>query len=578
MTLEIRIYYESLEQAEYFIKPIIKPLLKKDITLKLIKLKGSYKYYSKKVAPIIFWKNPDILITLIKNGKEIPLTQIEFSSAVFTEDHELQRFDGLVASAINNCIYIKISPLNKTSSSEHGGNTNFNYIGPFATIYEKFKKIFFHFDWNCDRKGNVIVNKKYLSCPEKLTSFEKFIKELMEFIIKRDIENKNWIANFEKEIIKQKEFLEWKNKLDQFKKLQIVSLNTSRTSWNNSSKSLTLKINRFGHAMDPERGMLAYYGILCNSVISKMLFNEFNIAWYKDIPKEKEISKYISSKGLKKGVDFLYCFSLGSGLCNNNDFEILIQKFKNSNYSRLNIDLSDFIKKNYFNLNKSLRTIFKYSKCLIICDKKGNIRLKFQWKKINPKENYGGFDDLTKISKRNSLEEDDITYIVIHNILNLNKHRILAASYPGAQGDRVILVTPGTGWGQGRKYIDVVSYLPKKYTFLQENKGKYKPNPLQKEIEELSKYKNKKEYKSGINNFLKNFDKKAPQIIKIGIGFWANQNFTISKIKNLKINDLDYFIYVTQDMKDWIIWKTGNENIFNIMKGKVILPETFEVV
>lgn len=108
MIEEIRIYYESIEQANHLIYPIIKNKISEN-KIKLVRLKGSYEDYSKRVAPIIFWKNPDILITVIKNKEEFPLVQIEFSNAVFTEDHELQRFDGLVASAENNCIYAKIS-------------------------------------------------------------------------------------------------------------------------------------------------------------------------------------------------------------------------------------------------------------------------------------------------------------------------------------------------------------------------------------------------------------------------------------------------------------------------------------
>lgn len=113
MINEIRIYYESIEQGANYIKPIIENSLRKNklnVDVKLIRLKGSYSYYSQKVAPIIFWKDPDILITSVIDDVEYPLLLIEFSNAVFTEDHELQRFDGLVASAKNNCVYVKISP------------------------------------------------------------------------------------------------------------------------------------------------------------------------------------------------------------------------------------------------------------------------------------------------------------------------------------------------------------------------------------------------------------------------------------------------------------------------------------
>ena len=113
MLKEIRLYYESLEQAENYIKPLIESSLKKQnisIELKLIKLKGNSSYYSKHIAPLIFWKDPDILLTCVTENEEYPFLMIEFSNAVFTEDHELQRFDGLVAGANNNCIYAKISP------------------------------------------------------------------------------------------------------------------------------------------------------------------------------------------------------------------------------------------------------------------------------------------------------------------------------------------------------------------------------------------------------------------------------------------------------------------------------------
>ena len=83
MKEEIRIYYGSLEQAYNYITPILKKSLKgKEI--KLIKLKKGYTSFSKMVAPLIYWKDPDILLTWVKNGKEIPLVMIEFSNAVFT--------------------------------------------------------------------------------------------------------------------------------------------------------------------------------------------------------------------------------------------------------------------------------------------------------------------------------------------------------------------------------------------------------------------------------------------------------------------------------------------------------------
>ena len=60
MEREIRIYFESIEQVNHFILPAIVKALKKiklEIPIKLVKLRGNYKYYGRKIAPIIYWKD-----------------------------------------------------------------------------------------------------------------------------------------------------------------------------------------------------------------------------------------------------------------------------------------------------------------------------------------------------------------------------------------------------------------------------------------------------------------------------------------------------------------------------------------
>jgi len=581
MIKEIRIYYESLEQAVNYIMPlIVKTLQRNDLNIetRLIKLKGSYSYYSKNIAPIIFWKNPDILISAIINNKEYPLLEIEFSNAVFTEDHELQRFDGLIAAAENNCIYAKISPINKHSQNQHGGNIDFDYIGPFSLIYKKYKSMFYHFDWKCNDKGIVIVDDTYLSCPKEIKGFNNFMASLITFITKSKFNQEKWIKEFENYIQNNESFTEWKDKLEKFNLPNLKNFNTSRTEWIDSKKEFILKLNRFGHAMDPERGMLAYYGTRYDKTVSKMLFSEHNNAWYKDTPKETEIDGYIETSGLKNGYDYLYCFMLGSGLHNNKDFRELVFNFKNNKDKELNVQLTEFLNKNYHSLNKAMRTIFRNSIYFYIVDEKNNLRVKFTWKEFNKEEDYSKLPDTTNIKDRKYFDEDDVTYITVHNILKKNGYKIIAVSYPGAQADRVVLVAPGTGRRQQRRYIDIISFLPKKYTNLQENKGKYSPSQIQKEINELSKYKTEDDYKNAINSFIDRFENTAPKTIKIGVGFWANTRFSVSNLKELDIRRLDYFIYITPDMNEWSIWSTGKGDMFKITRGTVEIPKTFEVI
>jgi len=585
MEKEIRIYYESIEQGAHFVLPTVINTIKKSklkAKVKLIKLKGNYKYYGQKVAPIIFWKKPDILITLIDGDMEIPLILIEFSNAVFTEDHELQRFDGLVAAAESNCLYVKISPLSKESPSSHGGNIHFDYIKPYALIFNKYGIISFHFDWDVDEKGILITNENYLSCPNKIKSFDELLRFVFE-IINKDLTDE-WIKKLYEILSKQEDFKEWLDMLNKYVIKKETEIDTSRTrsvSKDNvfGENFLELKLNRFGHAMDPERGMLTFYGTLSDKIVSKMLFVTNNEVWYKDIPKENQIDDYLKKHGLKRGFDFLHCFMLGSGLFKNNDFKNIVSKFEKDSSESLSIDLTEFINNNFSKLNKALRVIFRFSKAFYIEDSNAKKRVIFSWKLLKMKNSFEDIDK-TPLKKLTELDEDLVTYITIHNIIKPNKFKILAASYPGAQADRVILIEPGTGRRQKRRYVDIISYLPsRKVTALQEDKGKFFPKEIQKCINEISRYKTDDSYKKALRNFQTRFEPSSvDSVIKVGVGFWSNPKFTISKIKDLDLKELDYFVYITPDMKQWKIWSTGNENIFSKNSGDVIIPLIFEVM
>lgn len=584
--MEVRIYFESIEQAYHYVFPIVQEVineLKNNDEIKLIKLTKNYDYYCKRIAPIIFWKDPDILLSIVEDEVEYPLLLVEFSSAVFTEDHELQRFDGLVAAAKNNCIYAKISPIGKQSPHEHGGNIKFDYAGPFSLIYNQFGKLFFHFEWKCNDNGVVMVNPDYVSCPPKIEEFEYLVRTILRETLKNGI-SEDWMGKVVKTLCERPYFVKWVEKIKNTAQADVRSLDTSRTRWLEKDdllgcSALELKLNRFGHAMDPERGMLAYYGSMVEKVISKMIFDEKNDAWYKDIPKEREMKDYINKEGLTTPYKFLNCFILGSNLHENKEFMNIVKKFENNMSQPIIIDLKEFIRNNFSRLSKALKTIFQYSTMFVIENTSGERKVIFKWEPYKELESFKDYKDITSIEERTVLEEDDVSYITIHDILKPNGYRIIAASYPGAQGDRVILVEPNKGRKQKRKYIDIICYLPKKATNLQENKGIFQARQIQQDIDELSKYKKEKNYKQGLKDFLERFANEATElVIKIGVGFWANKNFKLTKIKNLNLKELDYFIYITSDRKKWIIWVTGTDNVFSIMSGDVKVPKTYEVV
>jgi hypothetical protein len=584
--MEIRIYFESIEQANHYVLPIVQKSLQTlqvKSEVQLVKLAKNYRYYAKRVAPLIFWKEPDILISVVDHEIEYPVLLVEFSSAVFTEDHELQRFDGLVAAAKSNCIYAKISPTKKQSPSEHGGNVEFDYAGPFSLIYRKFGKLFFHFEWECDKTGVVKVDPNYLSCPPKIAEFEHLVHVILTEMVKTGYRD-DWIGRIARALESHKYFDEWIEKMQKAPKPEIALLNTSRTRWLEKDDFLNcgvleLKLNRLGHAMDPERGMLAYYGIIGEKTISKMIFDEENDAWYKDIPKEEKITDYIKRKGLKTPYDFIHCFALGSGLQSSCMFVEIVEKHEKTKSDPVIIDLSEFIKQNLSDLSKPLKTIFAYSALFVIENTLGERKAIFRWESYDESTIFGNYANATMIKERATIDEDDVTYITVHDILRPNGYSIIAVSYPGAQADRVILVEPKTGRRQKRKYLDVISYLPKKNTSLQENKGVYQSGKLQQDIIELTNYKREKAYKEGLEAFLERYGKDAVGlVVKIGVGFWAHQSFALSELKNLDLRDLDYFIYISSDRKKWAIWRTGKDDMFSLSSGNVCIPKTYEVI
>ena len=127
------IYYESLEQGIYYIKDNLKKI-DNDLEIRLVKKRqqsfnknGFKANYSKTMSNILLRKNPDLIVSCSIDNIEYPLIVLEFSTAVFTKDHEQQRADNFLIPINNNCIYVKVSPIEKDSGN-HGGDTNYNYL------------------------------------------------------------------------------------------------------------------------------------------------------------------------------------------------------------------------------------------------------------------------------------------------------------------------------------------------------------------------------------------------------------------------------------------------------------------
>ncbi len=176
----------------------------------------------------------------------------------------------------------------------------------------------------------------------------------------------------------------------------VKDFKSSRTRWDKDEKSLYLKINRFGHAMDPERGMLAFYGSACKTKCS-MIFSAESSTWFNAVPKENEIRDYIRQNGLKTAFDYLHLFSLASGLFRFKEFKEIVESFRNQSKNLIEIDLTELIKLYFPKFNKALKTIFFYSNVWQIRDTKGNIILDLHWQKVADAFDFSDFPFVTSL-------------------------------------------------------------------------------------------------------------------------------------------------------------------------------------
>jgi hypothetical protein len=209
----IRIYYESLEQAEHYIKPIIKRAVDNHTEILLIRRpKKSTDLNEGSLSAILTMVTPDILITGIVNNKEYPLALIEISEAVSTEDHELQRTYGAVAAYLSGAYYIKLSG-EKKSEKEFGGAEYSPYSTPKIFLEKFCYEGYINASWNTqkDNKFTLERNAKYPSCPPDI----KILTDTIHNAVKAfcSAENK-WFSESLNDLRETKSYKEYRTNVD----------------------------------------------------------------------------------------------------------------------------------------------------------------------------------------------------------------------------------------------------------------------------------------------------------------------------------------------------------------------------
>ena len=543
MRIYCEVYEQGLETKDYLTSVLQEKRI--DCKIDIIyskKVRGEFLPNESLVTRIRKIKDTDIMVTALSEGKEIPIVLIEYSTAVPTDDHIMQRSDVVYWSAKFKVPALKISPLNKGMANEHGGGDK---------ITDEFEKrvaiknnaVYYTLKWQCNEETDVLLtNDSRLSCIPYSTTLRNYFLKMVDFFVMADshfVYFNKLLKDYKSENATLKKTLS---------KTEVIEMFPTSTRFTWTDRGLMAKINRFGHAMDPDRGVI-YFCNMMNGTEST--FAEFQVerssidgrggynSLFDMMPNKEEMVKYVSAhKASFSKKDAKYVFFKGLGID---------RYFKKINIEKSVVRLDDAELLNYLR-NASgfaLKSIFILSSNIVLTDKRRKKLLTIEYNRdvidtylrILNTFTY----EITEIRqlKSRDINEDIVTYASAH-LLKAAGMKILAISYPGAQGDRCMLI--GEGRNVDREYIDLIAYSKEKddaiNLTLHESKDKLVKSS--KDIKKLNSIISSKEQIDSLKRLtLKIINNDSISTINIGIGGKGSTMPTGVKLDYVMLFDLE---------------------------------------
>lgn len=588
---QIRIYYESLEQGANFIKPIIESVIDKNTEIVLVRRpKKAAELNDGSIAALLTMTTPDALITGICEDKEFPLVLIEFTEAVTTEDHELQRTYGAIAAHLAGAYYLKLAG-EKESEKEFGGAAYNPYSTPKIFIDKVGYEGYIIAKWETE-KGNSYTlqrNKNYPSCPPDIAIFTDTIQQAVSAFIKTPAK---WFENSLNGLKKQTSYKKYrkmvdvasgaKELLDSWKTRRDSNLNKLR--YFVQPKMIGAKINRFSHAMDPDRGILTFISFLFSEErnvlgIYALVRPRGNNLMKQDMNTIKQMQdKLANALEMDKGglpewlvVEFKKAAKQAKKLDDVFDFQPVWEKHKKDiTESKVVMTLAYFLDGIRFNHNGI--TLVWDKRKLVNTNRRDFIPA------FAKHFGFAKYVKPTPISEVCSeVDEDEVTYAIVHRVLIPNGFKIVSVSYPGSQGSGAVLPNPELGKAQPREYPDVIAMPPTGTNIdvvLNESKGMFAEAAVNKDVEKILRYKNDITYKAALKETLvvaQVIDsKKQLKNIVVGVSFGLNKEISWHP------GNVD-FVFVVQNRKQWsILYNSKMSKIIKKTEGQTRFPQVFK--
>jgi len=593
---EIRLYYESLEQGSDYLLPMISEVVPRGTSIKLVKRpKKANQFQNGALFSIMSFTTPDALITGTKNGIEYPLANIEFTEAVKTEDHELQRTYGALASYLSETFYIKISG-HKESEKEFGGAEYNPYSTPKILIDQFNYEGYIIADWGTE-KGNKFMlerNPKYPSCPPEIPILKSTIQAIVKSFLKSE---KNWFENSIKNLKLTSSYKSYRKEVDKatgakelletWKGRRTTNLNKLRYFVNKDW--VGAKINRFSHAMDPDRGILNFISFVFSN--THKIFGIYALVRPRgnDIMKKDLYSLTILRSKLKEAIE------KDRGGVPSWFTDELVKAAKNAKTQNEIINFQPVWEKHKSKIsdNKVVATIAFLLDGMYL--NHNGIKLIWDRRKLLG-NNKGEMLDLLKtyfssvkflsaselVEESNEVDEDEVTYAIAHRVLIPNKFKIISISYPGSQGGGAVLPDPDLGKAQPREYPDIIALPPTRNAkidvLLNESKGMFRQADIEKDTAKILRYKHDKKLQEALKETLVvaqviDINDNVRNII-IGVAFGVKSNTPTT----WKPDEVDFIFRIT-DRKKWAIgiFNQALSNLIPKIEGNTNFPTVYKL-
>jgi hypothetical protein len=585
-----------LEQAGNYIKPIVEQVVDtKAVNIVLVKRPKTAKELNNgSIAAIQTMTTPDILITGIANGKEYPLVLIEFTEAVTTEDHELQRTYGAVAAYLSGAYYLKLAG-EKYSEKEFGGAQYNPFSTPKIFIDEVGYEGYIIAEWKTE-KGNKYTlqhNSKYPSCPPDIAILTATLQSTVSAFVTSE---KDWFKRSLAELKQNKSYQTYRRQVD-----SATGANDLLEAWKDRRDSnlnklryfvkdnfVAAKINRFSHAMDPDRGILTFISFLFSGTnqvfgIYALVRPRGNKLMQQNLTTLDEMHNKLATalKIDKKGIpDWLIdeltrAAAKAKSLNDTIDFQPIWEKYKTQiTDNKVVMTLAYFLDGIYLNHNG---ICLKWDKRKLVNSTNKNFLPAFS--------TYFGFSDYTKstpiIEVVNEVDEDEVTYTIVHKVLIPNGFQIVSVSYPGSQGGDAVLPNPELGKAQSREYLDVIALPPIHSNIdvvLNESKGMFSKSSVEKDLEKVLRYKTDSKLKTALKETLfvaQVIDKnKELKNIVIGVAFGVKNGTTT----DWQPDNVDFIFRIT-NRNEWAIgiFKQEMRDLIQKIEGKTLFPAVYKL-